>query len=111
MTYEAMAHGARPIADELAGMIRAARASGDYAVVAKLFAPIRLAFADSVNVEVTREMEISETVIDGNEDQTQMAYRCNPTKAAARARLKSLDRNIGKLLEIRQALVSEWGLR
>lgn len=111
MTYEAMAHGSHPIADELAGMIRAARASGDHAVVAKLYAPIWQAFRGPVSAGVTPAMEVDETELSGKENFTQMRHRCHPTRETARARLRALDRYLGKIIEIRQALVAELGLQ
>lgn len=109
-THEAQVHGERPIQLVVAGLIRAARASGDHAVVAKLYAPIRDALRSSQSEALSPLLETREQQCDGFEDVKHIEYKNQPNRATARALLRAWDADIGTRIQARQALAAQWGL-
>lgn len=110
-TYEAKAHGDRPIQHELAGMITAALEVGDNRMVGKLYGPVLAAILRCRDVSVTAELEIQEQTADGRENIDQTAYQLDPTDANARRRVSTIDEEIGLLIRCRLGLCNRHGLR
>lgn len=109
MTYEALVHGKRPAHLAVALTIRSAIQAKDFALVAKVYAPIRAAFQVAPD-RLTPELEVEEQRADGLEDVVQVAYALSPTRPLARQRVKAIDVLLGRLIQQRQALQAQWQL-